>query len=109
MPSSRHHWVFAAKVVLAVASFSILIGLVGATMAPSVPLSTVLRYVLVGALAMVGVMTPVVLLSLAIGQVALSKGGTDPQWFWFPSEPRGLVRLRGKPAAPEKSPGAGHG
>jgi hypothetical protein len=32
--------------------------------------------------------------SLQFSQFILRMGGTDAQWFWFPSEPRGLVGLR---------------
>ena len=31
---------------------------------------------------------------LTFYQFILRNGGTDPQWFWFSSEPRGLVALR---------------
>ena len=109
MKPSRLHLVFAAKLVLAVVMFSTLIGLVGANMAPKLPLTTVLGYALVGALAFSAVVVPVVLISLTFGQVALNHGGTDPQWFWFPSEPKGLEQLREDAAPRDTNPSPGHG
>jgi hypothetical protein len=37
-----------------------------------------------------------------MGQWALRHGGTDTQWFWFPSEPKGLVQQRQAKAAVER-------
>ncbi|MEY2690418.1 MAG: hypothetical protein RL375_4618, partial [Pseudomonadota bacterium] len=41
--------------------------------------------------------TAIAVAALVIGTVmqwVLRHGGTDTQWFWFPSDPRGLDRLR---------------
>jgi hypothetical protein len=49
------------------------------------------------ALAAAGVFLAIILLSivsLSFRQFILRAGGTDTQWFWFSSEPRGLDRIR---------------
>jgi hypothetical protein len=33
---------------------------------------------------------------LNVYQWVLRKGGTDPSWFWFNSEPKGLMAVREK-------------
>lgn len=41
--------------------------------------------------------------SVILGTLAgwiLKQGGTDPAWFWFNGEPRGLRQLRGDDATP---------
>ena len=47
-----------------------------------------LRIVVVGAV-----------VSLTVSQFVLRHGGTDVQWFWFRSEPQGLVQLRAQAKA----------
>jgi hypothetical protein len=58
--------------------------------------------VLIVVLAVMALVIPSALISLAMGQWALRHGGTDAQWFWFPSEPKGLVQQREAQAALER-------
>lgn len=82
------------KVLLAALLLSALAGVAGSQIAPKVPLSVVLFYsVLIG----LGVVAAVVLATVVFAtfnQFILRHGGTDPQWFWYRSEPPGLVQLR---------------
>jgi hypothetical protein len=85
-----------------VVGFSALIWFIGTGMGHTLSLSRVLPLALVVVLAVAAVILPSVLISLAMGQWALRHGGTDAQWFWFPSEPRGLVQQRDELAALER-------
>lgn len=102
MRTSRRSAVVAIKLVVAVVLFATLIGFIGSGLGPVLPLSRVLPLALVVALAVAAVILPSALVSLAMGQWALRHGGTDAQWFWFPSEPQGLVQQREDLAALER-------
>jgi hypothetical protein len=45
-------------------------------------------------LGLLALLIVVTVVSLTVYQAVLRWGGTDPQWFWFRSEPPGLVGLR---------------
>ena len=44
-----------------------------------------------------------VVCSLQFSQFILRMGGTDAQWFWFSSEPKGLAALRDQAPASSAS------
>ena len=102
MKSSKRGAVVAVKVVLGVVVFSALIGVIGTGTGHDLSVSRVLPLALFVVVAVAAVIVPSALISLAMGQSALRHGGTDTQWFWFPSEPRGLVRQREELAALER-------
>jgi hypothetical protein len=62
-------------------------------------LSLVLIYSALGAGALLVISVAVTIASLTLSQFILRKGGTDPQWFWFKSEPPGLLQLRAQQEA----------
>jgi Zn-dependent protease with chaperone function len=104
MTSSKRNLVVAAKLVLAAVLFSALVGYIGSgTAGPRMEWSKVLPLLLIVALVVFAVVLPSVVISLTMGQWALHHGGTDAQWFWFPSEPKGLVRQREEQAAMERA------
>jgi hypothetical protein len=84
----------AFKLVLIVVVVGAVLGIAGRHVAPSVPLATWLFWCGLGLVAFLLVSVLWILFNLQIGQAALRMGGTDPQWFWFNSEPRGLTALR---------------
>lgn len=84
-----------AKLVLAALLLAGIAGFLGKQMAPGAPWSTIF-IVVIGLLAVVVLGT---LVSLTFSQFILRQGGTDAQWFWFSSEPEGLVKLRREAAA----------
>lgn len=86
--------VFLGKLLVAAVAIVALVALPARQLAPSVTLGQLLVYCAVG---VVGVMALIIIgavFSLQFSQFILRMGGTDAQWFWFPSEPRGLVGLR---------------
>ncbi len=80
-----------------------LVAVAGADLAPTVPLPTFLLYAAMGGLALVAIVVAAVA-SLTVWQFVLRHGGTDPQWFWFRSEPPGLrgLRLQAKALAEQR-------
>jgi hypothetical protein len=85
------------NIVRAVAATLAVAGLVvfaGSRITPFVPLSVVAVYGILGAAAVFLILTLATIVTLTVMQFVLRKGGTDPQWFWFRSDPPGLVALR---------------
>ena len=91
--------VVAAKLVLAAVLLLGLVCVAAADLAPRVPLPMVLLYATAGGLVLVAIVIAGAVLSLTVSQFVLRQGGTDAQWFWFRSEPQGLVQLRAEAKA----------
>jgi hypothetical protein len=84
----------AIKTLIAVALFSVLAAIAGKQLAPTVPLTQVLLMTAIGAAAFLIGLVLLTIVALTFRQFILRLGGTDAQWFWFKSEPPGLVQLR---------------
>lgn len=95
----RSSQVVITKGIIAVVILSALAGVAGSQLAPGASFLTVLMYSAAGLAAFVAVLLVVTVAGLTFRQLVLRKGGTDPQWFWFSSEPRGLQELREQVAA----------
>lgn len=104
MPSPHFPWSIFAKALGAFVLLALLAGVAGHQLAPAVPLATVLLYAALGAAALLGILVAVTAVMLTVRQFILRKGGTDTQWYWFPSEPRGLVQLRAQGRAGTAQP-----
>jgi hypothetical protein len=89
-PKTRSIAVLVGKVCLAILLLAGLFSVAGASIAPKIPLTTVLVFA-GGLMLALGVLA---IVSLTFSQFILRMGGTDAQWFWFSSEPKGLVQLR---------------
>jgi|GEM_PF-1002631 len=99
MQNHKSDFLLAAKLVLAALLLLGLLSVAAADLAPRVPLATFLWYATVGGLGLVAVVIAGAVVSLTVSQFVLRHGGTDPQWFWFRSEPQGLVQLRAQAKA----------
>lgn len=81
------------KIALAV----ICLGLLASFIMYKMEIEMTLKFVLLGLAACVGVVLVIVSMA-AIGQgfnqFMLRNGATDPQWFYFNSEPKGLAAMR---------------
>ena len=96
----------AMKVILAVAALAALAtlaGVAGSQLAPNLPLGKVLLFCAAGAVLLIGVLVLAAVATATFGQFILRKGGTDTQWFWFASEPPGLLKIRKQIAAEAKA------
>ena len=68
--------------------------LAAASMVPTMPWPVVLAYTLCGAMVALLALVIAILVIQRIAAFVLDHGGTDTQWLWFPSEPRGLLAWR---------------
>jgi hypothetical protein len=84
----------AAKLMICAVLLIALVAFAAHNMAPQMSFALIFAYALLGfslvAIALVGLS----LIYLNVYQWVLRKGGTDPAWFWFSSEPKGLLALR---------------
>lgn len=94
MQNHKSDFLLAAKLTLAAALLLGLVSVAAADLAPQVPLAVFLWYATVGGLGLVAIVIAGAVVSLTVSQFVLRHGGTDPQRFWFRSEPQGLVQLR---------------
>jgi hypothetical protein len=95
----------AVRVLLAVIGIGTVLGVAGRSLAPDMPTVTWLGWCALGLGALVLCITVGMVISLQVRQWVLRNGGTDAQWFWFPSEPKGLVKLRAtQDSTPSDSP-----
>jgi hypothetical protein len=74
------------KLLLAALSVTAVCAMAGRSMMPSVPLVTFLFWCAAFLVAIVVLS----FIGLQLGQWALERGGKDPMWFWFDSDPPGL-------------------
>jgi hypothetical protein len=79
---------------IAVVLLAGLAAFVGNSIFPGIPTWTAVLYALVGGVGAFAVVLAVTVGSLQFRQFVMRKGGTDAQWFWFSSEPEGLLKLR---------------
>lgn len=87
------------KILFAILLLAALAVVAGAQLAPKVPMHLVLLYSAMGVLAIAALLVVAVIVFATVSQWVLRKGGTDPQWFWFPGEPPGLQNLRAEAQA----------
>jgi hypothetical protein len=83
------------KLPLAALALGSLAAMVAQSVAPALTLGTALLWALAGAVALFVLLVLWSVMLATIAQLILKHGGTDPQWFWFNGEPRGLRQLRG--------------
>lgn len=86
--------IFIGKLLLAALSLVALVAFPARELLPSVSLGLLLLYAAAGVVGVLALLILGAICSLQFSQFILRMGGTDPQWFWFSSEPRGLVALR---------------
>ena len=84
----------AAKLLICAVLLIALVAFAAHNMAPQMSYALIFAYALLG-FSLVGIaLVGLSLIYLTIYQWVLRKGGSDPAWFWFNSEPKGLVALR---------------
>ena len=79
---------------IAVVLLAGLAAFVGNGLFPGMPVWRVVLYAFLGAVGAFAVVLAATVGSLQLRQLVMRKGGTDTQWFWFSSEPDGLLKLR---------------
>ncbi len=73
-----------------------LIVLAAQDLAPHISHAKLFAYIFIGLAALAVNLVGLSVIYLNVYQWVLRKGGTDTAWFWFNSEPKGLMALRDK-------------
>lgn len=93
MPSPRVR-TLVLKSLLALVALSGLAVMAGQALLPTVPLSQVLSWTVLGGLVGMAVLVMVIIVTAQFRQWVLRRGGTDMSWGWFGAEPPGLAQQR---------------
>ena len=99
MQMPKPNWLLIVKSGITAVALAALAGVAGSSLAPGVPLSKVLLYSALGALACVAVLVALAVVSVSWARFSIRNGGTDPQWLWFAAEPPGMANVREELAA----------
>ena len=85
-----------AKLLIAGLLIIGLIVLAAQDLAPDMSYAKLFAYIFLGLAALAVNLVGLSVIYLNVYQWVLRKGGTDTAWFWFNSEPKGLMALREK-------------
>ena len=80
-------------------ALALLIGIVvvaAQDLAPNMSYAKLFAYIFIGLAALAVNLVGLSVIYLNVYEWVLRKGGTDTAWFWFNSEPKGLMALREK-------------
>ena len=85
-----------AKLMLALALLIGIVVVAAQDLAPNMSLAKLFAYIFFGLAALAVNLVGLSVIYLNVYQWVLRKGGTDTAWFWFSSEPKGLIVIREK-------------
>ena len=85
-----------AKLIVALALLIGIVVVAAQDLAPNMSYAKLFAYIFIGLAALAVNLVGLTVIYLNISQWVLRKGGTDTAWFWFNSEPKGLMALREK-------------
>ena len=94
--SNRHSIRTLAKLLLAGILIAGLIVVAAQDLVPHMSYTKLFAYIFIGLAALAVILVSLSVIYLNVYQWGLRKGGTDTSWFWFKSEPKGLMALREK-------------
>jgi hypothetical protein len=94
MTDRQSKLVVLGKLLLAAVALVALVAIPGRELTPAMPIGDLLLYCAAGVVGLFVLLVALTVCSLQFAQFILRMGGTDTQWFWFSSEPRGLVAMR---------------
>lgn len=87
-------WSLGVRLGLAGAMISVVLVLAAQHLFPELPPTTLWAYSWLAMLTLAALVVGGFFAGAMVNQAVLQKGGTDTQWFWFSSEPKGLQELR---------------
>ena len=83
-----------AKLIVALALLIGIVVVAAQDLAPNITYAKLFAYIFIGLAALAVNLVGLSVIYLNISQWVLRKGGTDTAWFWFNSEPKGLMAVR---------------
>jgi hypothetical protein len=92
----RYNFTNFAKLIVALALLIGIVVVAAQDLAPNISYAKLFAYIFIGLAALAVNLVGLSVIYLNISQWVLRKGGTDTAWFWFNSEPKGLMALREK-------------
>jgi hypothetical protein len=92
----RYNFTNFTKLIVALALLVGIVVVAAQDLAPNMSYAKLFAYIFIGLAALAVNLVGLSVIYLNISQWVLRKGGTDTAWFWFNSEPKGLMALREK-------------
>ncbi len=92
----RYNFTNFTKLIVALALLVGIVVVAAQDLAPNITYAKLFAYIFIGLAALAVNLVGLSVIYLNISQWVLRKGGTDTAWFWFNSEPKGLMAVREK-------------
>jgi hypothetical protein len=92
----RYNFTNFTKLIVALAMLVGIVVVAAQDLAPHMSYAKLFAYIFIGLAALAVNLVGLSVIYLNVYEWVLRKGGTDTAWFWFNSEPKGLMALREK-------------
>ena len=92
----RYNFTNFGKLIVALALLMGIVVVAAQDLAPQMSYAKMFAYIFLGLAALAVNLVGLSVIYLNVYEWVLRKGGTDTAWFWFNSEPKGLMALREK-------------
>ena len=90
----RYNFTNFAKLIVALALLVGIVVVAAQDLAPNMSYAKLFAYIFIGLAALAVNLVGLSVIYLNVYEWVLRKGGTDTAWFWFNSEPKGLMAVR---------------
>jgi hypothetical protein len=90
----RYNFTNFTKLIVALALLVGIVVVAAQDLAPNMSYAKLFAYIFIGLAALAVNLVGLSVIYLNVYEWVLRKGGTDTAWFWFNSEPKGLMALR---------------
>ena len=94
--TSRYNFTNFAKLIVALALLVGIVVVAAQDLVPDMSYAKLFAYIFIGLAALAVNLVGLSVIYLNVYEWVLRKGGTDTAWFWFNTEPKGLMALREK-------------
>jgi len=92
----RYNFTNFTKLIVALALLVGIVVVAAQDLAPNMSYAKLFVYIFLGLAALAVTLVGLSVIYLNVYEWVLRKGGTDTAWFWFNSEPKGLMAVREK-------------
>ena len=92
----RYNFTNFTKLIVALAMLVGIVAVAAQDLAPQMSYAKLFAYIFIGLAALAVNLVGLSVIYLNVYEWILRKGGTDTAWFWFNTEPKGLMALREK-------------
>ena len=92
----RYNFTNFTKLIIALALLVGIVVVAAQDLAPNMSYAKLFAYIFIGLAALAVNLVGLSVIYLNVYEWVLRKGGTDTAWFWFNTEPKGLMAVREK-------------